>query len=233
MDNTLSKKYSKAWFRSRKSLFWRVPLFCDGVMKVLPGIKSVIDIGCGNGDLITGFAELYGCRVLGVDGSEWASHYNALNRFLTDKTIPFRSANKDLSLNDIYTLIEILDIRIGFSKKSLGLTMTTDLVMCLEVIEHIEPEYEGIILDSICGLESKYIIFSGANPRQKGIGHANCRSKVYWIGQLESRGYKLMSGVNGMIIEVWKSYGHSLHLKKGLLAYTKNMIVLEREGEKI
>lgn len=62
-------------------------------------------------------------------------------------------------------------------------------VICLEVIEHIEEEYEQIVLDSIARHCTDQLIFSWALPGQPGIGHVNCKPKQYAVEQMERRGF--------------------------------------------
>lgn len=56
------------------------------------------------------------------------------------------------------------------------------LITCLEVAEHIEPDYDGRLCDSIAGHLSKpgMLIFSAAHPGQGGEAHINTRPAAYW-----------------------------------------------------
>jgi len=62
--------------------------------------------------------------------------------------------------------------------------------LCLEVGEHIEPEFESIVLDNIANSAEKKIIMSWAIPGQGGFGHVNCRPNEYIIEQMANRGWK-------------------------------------------
>jgi hypothetical protein len=65
-----------------------------------------------------------------------------------------------------------------------------DLVHCQEVVEHIEEEYLGNILDSFaCG---KYVLMTHAVPGQGGYHHVNCQPSEYWIAHLSERGFRLL-----------------------------------------
>jgi hypothetical protein len=66
-----------------------------------------------------------------------------------------------------------------------------DLVICLEVIEHIPREFEDIVFDNIVRHTSKYLLFSGATVGQKGTGHINERPESHWFWQLNKRGLVL------------------------------------------
>jgi hypothetical protein len=67
------------------------------------------------------------------------------------------------------------------------------IVVCQEVIEHIEPENEANVLDTICSnhIEGGIIVFGGALPGQRGNHHVNCQTLEYWVDRFKSRGYKL------------------------------------------
>lgn len=67
---------------------------------------------------------------------------------------------------------------------------TREATLCLEVGEHIEPEYEATVLDNIANSATKKIIMSWAIPGQGGFGHVNCRENDYIIAQMEARGWK-------------------------------------------
>lgn len=65
-----------------------------------------------------------------------------------------------------------------------------DLAICIEVIEHIEKEYEDILISTLTHA-SNIILFSGAKPEQLGVNHVNCQTKEYWIKKFESEGFEL------------------------------------------
>ena len=63
-----------------------------------------------------------------------------------------------------------------------------DLAICLEVIEHLQPEYEDILMDTITK-SADILVFSGAKPGQVGTNHYNCQEKQYWASKLMDRGF--------------------------------------------
>lgn len=65
-----------------------------------------------------------------------------------------------------------------------------DLVVCLEVGEHIPEKYEQVFLDNLCEYVAKDSVLSWAVPGQGGKGHFNERSNEYVIGELSKRGLK-------------------------------------------
>jgi tryptophanyl-tRNA synthetase len=54
-----------------------------------------------------------------------------------------------------------------------------DLVLCLEVAEHIPKDREEIFIENILAPMSDYVIISWAIPGQGGLGHVNCRDNEY------------------------------------------------------
>ena len=71
-----------------------------------------------------------------------------------------------------------------------------DLVLCLEVVEHIPREFEETVFDNILRHMKKYLLFSGATPGQHGTGHVNERHESYWFSQLVRRGLALLHQVS-------------------------------------
>lgn len=55
-----------------------------------------------------------------------------------------------------------------------------DLVICLEVAEHIPKPASGILVQTICRHASNHILFSSAPPGQGGTGHINLQPAKYW-----------------------------------------------------
>jgi hypothetical protein len=66
--------------------------------------------------------------------------------------------------------------------------MPVDLVLCIEVVEHLEPIYLGNLLRTLCN--GKVILMTHAIPDQEGYHHVNCQPADYWIGKLVELGYR-------------------------------------------
>tara|TARA_Y100000034_G_C6794219_1_gene355829 strand:- start:294 stop:857 length:564 start_codon:yes stop_codon:yes gene_type:complete len=54
-----------------------------------------------------------------------------------------------------------------------------DVVMCLEVAEHLPKEYEDILIDNLLKHVNGYLIISWAIPGQGGVGHFNEQPNEY------------------------------------------------------
>jgi hypothetical protein len=69
---------------------------------------------------------------------------------------------------------------------------TSDLVISLEVGEHIPAEFMGVYLDNITNHSAKYLITSWAVRGQAGFGHVNCLDNSEIVPEFEKRGFKLL-----------------------------------------
>ena len=200
----LDKAYSKKFFAQRKSLSWRVPIVCDAIIDVLKP-KSVIDVGCGNGDLLRGFHDK-GIKILGIEGTK---NY---------------SANTMLPLIEVDEYVSLYPICIHDFRKKGFVCGKFDLAICFEVAEHIELEYTDIFLDNLCSLSDR-ILFSAAGPGQGGIHHHNCQHKVYWINKINAKGYICNFKIITKLQERWYPWQN----KKGIKAYYQNLMYFERK----
>lgn len=193
----LDAVYNKKFFKQRRSLAWRVPIVVDAVIDVL-NPHSVIDVGCGNGDLVSGFYRKLKYPCYGIEGTvnalesiePWLENYV----FIRDLRHP---------LDD-------------FILKKL------DLAICLEVAEHIEEEYAEVFMDNLCGL-SDTILMSAAPPGQGGKCHVNCQIWDYWFYLFTARGYR----PNHAVVEALKIHWEKWKNQKGIKAYYNNLMCWE------
>jgi len=125
--------------------------------------SSVLDLGCGNGFIISKLAEM-GRTVMGIDGS---SH--ALD--LMPPNLAGRTRILDLTM----------PVRLG----------RYDLVICSEVAEHLEATHAGTLVDNVCDNSAGQVFFTAATPGQGGVSHVNEQPHDYWIAMFNDRGYFL------------------------------------------
>lgn len=133
--------------------------------------KSVIDVGCGTGTWLSVFRKLGVQSVLGIDGSH------------VDKNLLHISSQEFLE----HDLIE----PIHFDRKF-------DLVISLEVAEHIPEESAEIFVDTLISL-GDYILFSAAIPHQGGDGHLNEQWPSYWNKKFRERGFTLHDYIRPLV----------------------------------
>jgi glycosyltransferase involved in cell wall biosynthesis len=65
-----------------------------------------------------------------------------------------------------------------------------DVVLCLEVAEHIEEAKADLVVERVVSATRKHLIWTAAVPGQGGIGHINCQPKEYWAEKFTKAGLK-------------------------------------------
>lgn len=66
--------------------------------------------------------------------------------------------------------------------------VAAELVICLEVAEHLEEQYAEILVDNLCAIGDK-ILFSAAIPYQGGNNHCNEKWQTWWAEKFRMRGF--------------------------------------------
>ncbi|MBI3894481.1 MAG: methyltransferase domain-containing protein [Acidobacteria bacterium] len=164
---------------------------------------SVIDIGCGLGDWLAVFREHGVTDILGVDGD----YVDRASLCIPQETfLPF-------------------DLRQPFR-----LPRQFDLVVSLEVAEHLPPECAAIFVDSLTFL-GPVVLFSAAIPFQGGTQHLNEQWPEYWAGHFQKRGYLAVDCIRRKVwqnpnVAWWFSQNSFLYAKQ---EYIENQIDLKRE----
>jgi 2-polyprenyl-3-methyl-5-hydroxy-6-metoxy-1,4-benzoquinol methylase len=91
-----------------------------------------------------------------------------------------------------------------------------DVVMSLEVGEHIPKEFEQTFLDNLVVNRPKMIILSWAIPGQAGDGHVNCQTNRYIINKIERENYCFLPHTT-----------HKLRKESSLWWFKKSLMVFE------
>lgn len=135
------------------------------VLKVLRqyyDFNSMLDVGCGTGTWLYVASNQLGLTdIKGVD----ASNYDASQFHIP----PIQYQQNDLSV-------------------PLRLQRKFDLVICLEVAEHLPPKAAATLVESLIS-HGKVILFSAAIPGQGGQNHINEQWPVYWQALFAHHGY--------------------------------------------
>ena len=124
--------------------------------------SSIVDFGCGTGTWLAAAKQINrDIQVTGVDGD-----YVDRNMLMVKK--------EEFLARD---LTENLDLHKKF-----------DMVISLEVAEHLNEKYADTFIDTLCR-HSDIVLFSAAHVGQGGDGHVNEQPISYWVEKFEKRGY--------------------------------------------
>lgn len=161
----LDSKLSGPWNPEMYSEHLPEPVAFDaGLMKSLLDFykpSKSLDLGCGLGYFVA-YLRNQGVDAWGIEAEELGDLFKS----------PGHQIKKDLS-------------------EPFNLKEKYDLVICLEVVEHIPREFENIVFDNIVRHMSRYLLFSGATVGQQGTGHINERHEKHWFSHLVQRGLVL------------------------------------------
>jgi SAM-dependent methyltransferase len=153
--------YTDEFFDREREGAWRSARIVVPLVRDLVEPRSVVDVGCGRGTWLAVFRD-YGIQdVLGIDGE-----YVRRSKL----EIP-----EELFLP--------LDLR-----QSFRLNRCFDLVVSLEVAEHLPKESAEGFVDSLVKL-GPVILFSAAIPFQGGAGHLNEQWPDYWAALFRCHQY--------------------------------------------
>jgi SAM-dependent methyltransferase len=135
------------------------------------GPRSVLDVGCGEGDVLEGFVRANArLKTKGFDHSRYALA---------------RAAEKGLDVAPL-NIAELSKRKIDELTRDVG---EFDLAICLEVAEHL-PAWHG---EKLLRLLTKFdlVIFSAAHPNQGGLLHVNEQPPLYWVRKFKRLGFAL------------------------------------------
>lgn len=93
-----------------------------------------------------------------------------------------------------------------------------DMVMSIEVGEHIPKEFEQVFIDNISNHAKSHIFLSWAIVGQSGLGHINCQNNDYIIKQFVDRGWKLEQELSN---QIRSSMPSNIWLKNTVMVFTK------------
>jgi len=95
-----------------------------------------------------------------------------------------------------------------------------DCVVCLEVLEHIDPQSADLALDNLVNAVANTLIFSAARPGQGGTGHINSRPKSYWEDKLTARGLRRNTDLEQDLLEHISKRPHMGWFKNNVMVFT-------------
>jgi peptidoglycan/xylan/chitin deacetylase (PgdA/CDA1 family)/2-polyprenyl-3-methyl-5-hydroxy-6-metoxy-1,4-benzoquinol methylase len=167
--------------------------------------KSVVDVGCGLGSWLSVFRDLGIRECLGIDGD----YVN------TDRLEISREEFQPFALDT-----------------PLKLDRTFDLVVSLEVAEHLPAESARTFIASLTGLGS-IVLFSAAIPLQGGTNHVNEQWPGYWAQLFQERGYLVIDCLRR---KIWNNENVEPWYAQNILLFVRHDCIgryplLERELE--
>ena len=136
--------------------------------------RSLLDIGCGTGTWLRAALELGVCEVRGIDG------------------VPIAEAEL-LIPGEMFQTVDL--------SRPIDLGKKFDMVLCLEVAEHLPAESASALIASLVA-HSDVILFSAAAPGQIGQHHVNCQWPDYWQTLFNEHGYVCNDGVRWDIWDI-------------------------------
>lgn len=155
----------------------------------------MLDAGCAIGEYVREF-QRQGYNAEGLEGSKRAMEF-----FVAEP-------------------IHIADLR-----KPLIKLNPYDVVMSLEVAEHIEPEYADMYVKNLIRLAKRSILITAAPPGQGGHYHVNCQPQAYWAEKFfEQRWHR--SFLREQIFK--DSFEPHFRYRKEIRAYIQNVMVFRR-----
>lgn len=172
------------------------------ILEIIP-CNRVVDVGCGDGTWLNIFQESGVKEILGIDGS------------YVDENILVISKNNFLPWN---------------LTQPIKLDEKFDLVISLEVAEHLPPDCAESFVDSLTSLGT-VILFSAAIPSQGGDNHVNEQWQEYWAEQFQRRGYVAIDCIRG---KIWSNKKVAFWYRQNILMfiqqdYLENSSVLKEK----
>ena len=163
------------------------------VPRVLELVKprSILDVGCGTGTWLKIFDEFGITDYVGIDG---------------------------VPIDDQRLKIPVEKFMIRDLRKTFSLQRKFDLILSLEVAEHIAEEYADQYIESLV-THGDVILFSAAIPGQGGQHHVNEQWPAFWQKKFERHGFYYHDLIRP---EIWNQKGVQWW-------YRQNIFLLKKE----
>lgn len=153
--------------------------------------QNVLDVGCGIGSFVYNFKRCGLNDVLGIDG-EHITPELFQGDFLNFKSFDLR--------------------------KPINLKRKFDLVLSLEVAEHIDQGYSDQFVANLIK-HGDVIVFSAAIPGQGGNNHLNEQWQSYWSHKFKGFGYGCFDEVRP---KIWGEREIKFWYRQNMLVYIKD-----------
>jgi SAM-dependent methyltransferase len=161
------------------------------LLKLILEVRSVLDVGCGDGRWLACFKSSGVPSIYGVDG-EWTDQ----EHLLIDKA--------EFTVRDL--------------SKSFDLGKRFDIAISLEVAEHVDAECSALFVENLTK-HSDMVLFGAAIPFQGGFRHINERWQSSWAALFEAQGYQCFDPFRSQIwqrrdVSVWYRQNMLVYIKR-------------------
>jgi cyclopropane fatty-acyl-phospholipid synthase-like methyltransferase len=95
-----------------------------------------------------------------------------------------------------------------------------DLVLCLEVLEHIGSEFADRVVENLAFFGDTLIV-TAAPPGQAGLNHVNCQPQEYWNEKFAIQGYKRDYRTEYQIVAHLVKFPHTVWIIRNLMVYQR------------
>jgi glycosyltransferase involved in cell wall biosynthesis/SAM-dependent methyltransferase len=98
-----------------------------------------------------------------------------------------------------------------------------DLVICMEVAEHLDPQLgDEVVRNVIESVNANgYLLWTAAKPGQGGVGHINCRPKDYWARKIEEKGLVRCTDLEQSLIQYCMQGYHMRWFIRNVMIFQK------------
>jgi SAM-dependent methyltransferase len=160
-----------------------------------------VDFGCGLGTWLRAFKENDVKEVLGLDG-KWVNR-SLLLKNIEEEEFRYVDLGKPIKLDKMY-----------------------DLVMSLEVAEHLSEKSADTFVSSLVGA-GKIILFAAAVPGQGGFNHINEQWPSYWMKKFQQHGYVFHDVIRG---KIWGNPNIDAPYKQNTFIVAHESVKIEEKG---
>lgn len=156
--------------------------------------SSVLDIGCGLGTWLKVFQESGIEDIIGIDGD----YVDKKSLFINEKNFISADLTKPISLSRAF-----------------------DLVVSLEVGEHISKDLDELYFENIIR-HGQIVYFSAAIPFQSGTNHVNEQWQDYWAQKFTKHDYVICDIIRP---KFWNDDRIQTHYIQNGLVYIKKQLI--------
>jgi SAM-dependent methyltransferase len=186
--------YTESFFAQEGDLSSRAAREVVPLLIRLVRPSSVVDVGCGAGSWLKEFQVAGVADVLGIDFHVQESS--------------LRIPREKFLRSDL--------------QRPISVPRRFDMVLCMEVAEHLPRESADILVQSLVNL-GPIVIFSAALPYQLGsASHVNEEWPEWWVKLFSARGYKVIDCIRELI---WLERSVPYWYSQNLLMFVSSDII--------